>query len=195
MQVLVEKMGCVLMKPRLIEDERGWFQIPFNIDDIRKLGLFFNNVCQLNHSLTMNKGIVRGPNFQVQPYNQTKVVRVVKGSIYSVAIDINPDSLTFGKAVGFHLSAENKYIMYIPNTFAHGFTVLEDLTEMEYFTDNIYCKDNAKSIFFDDKNITDFETGLSIDWSFGDSVLLSDVKSEKNANAPTLKEFINRGLL
>ena len=79
MRILDRKLGCVLLEPRIIQDQRGWFQIPFSVQDVRSLGLNFNSVYQLNHSLTITKGIVRGPNYQKRPYNQAKVVRVIKG--------------------------------------------------------------------------------------------------------------------
>ena len=76
------------------------------------------------------KGIVRGPNYQKSPYNQAKVIRVIKGAVYSVGIDIDPSSKNFGKTAGFYLSEENHLLMYIPNTYVHGFTVLQDGTEL-----------------------------------------------------------------
>ena len=79
MRILDSKLGCVLLEPLIIQDQRGWFQIPFSIQELRSLGLRFNSVYQLNHSLTISKGIVRGPNYQRRPNNQAKVVRVIKG--------------------------------------------------------------------------------------------------------------------
>ena len=190
MKILNTKLDCVLLEPTLIHDDRGWFQIPFNIQEIRDLGLAFNTVYQLNHSLTEFKGVVRGPNYQQRPFNQAKVIRVVKGSVYSVGIDIDSNSPSFGKAGGFILSTKNRYLMYIPNTYAHGFTVLEEDTELEYLTDNEYSFQCAKSIWFADKEMIDCESGKPIDWTNGGLVELSNVKSEKNANAPLLKDII-----
>ena len=190
MKIIEKKLDCVLLMPSIIKDNRGWFQIPFNVQEIRDLGLQFNSVYQLNHSMTTIKGIVRGPNYQCRPYNQAKVVRVIKGAVYSVGIDIYPRSETFGKAAGFLLSEQNRYLMYIPHTYAHGFTVIEENTELEYLTDNEYNRLSAKSIWFADNGITDIESSEPVDWTYGGAVVLSDIKSEKNANAPLLKDSV-----
>lgn len=190
MKIIDSKLDCVLLIPSIITDNRGWFQIPFSVQEIRDLGLQFNSVYQLNHSLTTIKGIVRGPNYQCRPYNQAKVVRVIRGAVYSVGIDIDPQSKTFGKAAGFLLSEHNHYLMYIPNTYAHGFTVIEENTELEYLTDNEYNQASAKSIWFADKGITDIESKQSVDWTYGGAVILSNIQSEKNANAPLLKDSV-----
>ena len=188
MQIIERKLDCALLDTRKINDDRGWFQVAFNIEDIQELGLAFNSVYQLNHSKTGVKGIVRGPNYQKSPYNQAKVIRVIKGAVYSVGIDIDPSSKNFGKAAGFYLSEENHLLMYIPNTYAHGFTVLQDGTELEYLTDNRYNYDSAKSIWYADEQIIDIDTGKQLDWSYGGAVELSNIKSDKNANAPRLKD-------
>lgn len=190
MEIIDHRLGCVLLVPTIIHDNRGWFQIPFSSEDINAIGLQFNSVFQLNHSMTVAKGIVRGPNYQMRPYNQAKVVRVIKGAAYSVGIDINHESNTYGKAAGFLLTEDNKRLMYIPNTYAHGFTVLEDGTELEYLTDNRYSYEHAKSIWYADEEIIDVDTGKTIDWSYSGTVTLSNIKSEKNANAPLLKDTI-----
>lgn len=188
MNIIERKLECVLLDTRIINDDRGWFQVAFSIEEIQELGLAFNSVYQLNHSRTGTKGIVRGPNYQKRPYNQAKVIRVIKGAVYSVGIDIDPQSKDFGKAAGFYLSEENQLLMYIPNTYAHGFTILQEGTELEYLTDNRYNYDSAKSIWYDDEQIIDIDTGKKLDWSFGGVVELSNIKSEKNANAPMLKD-------
>ena len=190
MEIVDFKIGCAILLPKIIQDNRGWFQVPFNVHDLRGLGFRFNSVYQLNHSMTDYKGVVRGPNYQMRPYNQTKIVRVIKGSVYSVGIDIDPKSSTFGKAAGYVLSESNHYLMYIPNTYAHGFTSLEDKTELEYLTDNEYNYSCAKSIWYDDREIIDIETDIQLDWTCGGQVVLSNIKSEKNANAPLLRDSV-----
>ena len=186
MKLLKKDIGCALLEPTIIKDGRGWFQIPFNIDEINSLGLKFDRVFQLNHSYTSESGIIRGPNYQKRPYNQAKVVRVIKGSVYSVGIDIDPKSRNYGCSVGYTLSARNKRLMYIPNTFAHGFTVLEDDTELEYLTDNYYNSAAAKSIQFDDSF---YNHGKGIDWSVNNTVELNLInRSEKNRKAPGLMD-------
>ena len=123
MKILDEKLGCKLIGIERIVDNRGWFQIVFNQNDLDKIGVDFRGVCQLNHSRTEKTGIVRGLNYQDVPYAQSKVVRCIKGALYSVAVDIDPCSETFGKWCGYELSEENEYLMYIPRLFAHGFIV------------------------------------------------------------------------
>lgn len=185
MELIKKELSAVLLKPSLIHDLRGWFEIPFNIDDIRKFQLDFKSVCQLNHSYTKYAGIVRGPNYQQNPFQQSKIIRCIRGSLYSVGIDINPKSSNFRKYCGFVLSAENGFLMYVPRTYAHGFVTLEDNTELEYFTDEIYCSESAKSIAWNDSDI-------GIDWTFGNSVKLKcDIMSEKNKNAPRLREILS----
>lgn len=188
MKLLSTKLSTHLLEPAVIPDVRGWFQVAFSIEDLHKLNIPFNSVYQLNHSYTEHKGVVRGPNYQMRPYNQAKVIRVVKGAIYSVGIDIDPESENYGHSVGFYLSAENKYLMYVPNTYAHGFTSLEDDTEIEYFTDNVYCYEAAKSFRFDDKALIDESGAQGIDWTMEGKVNLNlSIRSDKNSNAPDFK--------
>lgn len=179
MEIIKRELDACLLAPKLIKDQRGWFEIPFSVQDLQALGLEWRSTFQLNHSFTTYKGTVRGPNYQVAPYEQAKVIRCVKGRLYSVGIDIDPKSPNYGKSVGFELSAENKYLMYLPKTYAHGFVTLEDGTELEYLTDNEYNYGSAKSIKWDE---------LGIDWTVGGQVeVLTDVMSDKNKNAPKLK--------
>ncbi|MBO4952671.1 MAG: dTDP-4-dehydrorhamnose 3,5-epimerase family protein [Lachnospiraceae bacterium] len=178
MQIIKQSLDAYLLAPKLIKDQRGWFEIPFSVQDLRALGLEWRSTFQLNHSFTTYKGTVRGPNYQEEPYGQAKVIRCVKGRLYSVGIELDRNSENFGKFVGFELSAENKYLMYLPKTYAHGFVTLEDGTELEYLTDNEYNYESAKSIKWDE---------LGIDWTVGGQVeVLTDVMSDKNKNAPKL---------
>lgn len=190
MKILEKKLGCALLEPAMIRDVRGWFQIPFNIEDLHALGLEFNTVFQLNHSYTEEKGVVRGPNYQKRPFNQAKVIRCTKGSLYSVAIDIDPDSPTYGQSCGFYLSEQNKCLMYVPNNYAHGFTSLEEGTELEYLTDNRYCYEAAKSFQFDDPAVLDESGRSGIDWTMkGQVELKKEIQSDKNRLAPAFSEI------
>ncbi len=190
MKLLEQKLGCALLEPALIRDVRGWFQIPFSIEDLHALGLKFNSVYQLNHSYTEEAGVVRGPNYQKRPFNQAKVVRCTRGSLYSVGIDIDPASPTFRNSCGFYLSAENRYLMYLPDSYAHGFVTLEPDTELEYLTDNRYCYEAAKSFQFDDPAVTDQNGTSGIDWTMGGAVVLrTDIQSDKNRLAPAFSEI------
>ena len=146
------------------------------------MNLQFKTVCQLNHSYTRNSGVVRGLNYQEKPYNQAKVVRVVKGSVYSIGLNIDQGSRFYSQWCGFLLTADSKHLMYLPSNYAHGFITMERDTELEYFTDNIYAKMSAKSVAWNDPDI-------AIDWTMnGDIVLDTSCMSEKNKAAPLLKE-------
>ena len=93
MKIIKRKIECALLEPTIIEDSRGWFQMPFSIVEINSLGLKFERVFQLDHSYSAESGIIRGPNYQKRPFNQAKIVRVVKGAVYSVGIDIDPNRI------------------------------------------------------------------------------------------------------
>ena len=175
MKILDKKLGCALLLPKMVNDKRGDFIIPFSNEDLDNIGLPFERVCQLNHSFTVSKGTVRGPNYQ-EPFPQAKIIRCIKGSLYSVGICLAGKSK--GKWVGYELSEKSKEVMYIPRGYAHGFVTLEDNTELEYLTDNKYCLEAAKSIKWDN---------LGIDWTVGGRVVVrQDLLSDKNRNAPNL---------
>jgi dTDP-4-dehydrorhamnose 3,5-epimerase len=181
MKVIQQCLECKLLEINRIRDNRGWFQVAFCLSDIKAIGVEFAGVEQLNHSMTEKAGVIRGLNYQSHPFNQAKLVRCTKGRLYSVAVDIDYDSPNYGKWCGFELSADNRYIMYIPNTYAHGFITMEDNTELEYFTDNKYSFEHTESIRYDDPNI-------AIDWSFNGRIAICEtILSEKNKNAPYLK--------
>ncbi|MDO4616649.1 MAG: dTDP-4-dehydrorhamnose 3,5-epimerase [Lachnospiraceae bacterium] len=190
MKILERKLGCVLLESSLIRDVRGWFQVPFSIEDLHSLGLEFSTVFQLNHSFTEQAGVVRGPNYQKRPFQQAKVVRCTRGSLYSVGIDLDPESPTRGHSCGFYLSAENRCLMYLPGSYAHGFVSLEAGTELEYLTDNRYCYEAAKSFRFDDPAVLDQSGRAGIDWTMGGAVELhTEIQSDKNRLAPGFAEI------
>lgn len=176
MQVIDSNLNCALLIPKVVEDPRGAFVVPFSIEDLKALNFPWEETHQLNHSFTTEKGTLRGPNYQ-DPYPQAKVIRCVNGSLYSVGICLNgPDK---GKWVGYTLTAKGKELMYIPRGYAHGFITLEDDTELEYLTDNVYCYEAAKSVRWDK---------LGIDWTVGGLVeVREDLLSEKNRSAPVLE--------
>lgn len=175
MLLINKKLGCALLLPKVVNDSRGIFCVPFSVSDLRNNNLHWEETHQLNHSFTSEKGTVRGPNYQ-DPFPQAKVIRCVNGSLYSVGICLSgPDK---GKWVGYELTAKGMECMYIPRGYAHGFVTLEDNTELEYLTDNQYCFAAAKSIKWDE---------LGIDWTVGGRVeVREELLSEKNKNAPKL---------
>ena len=181
MNIKEKQLEAVLLEPKIIKDQRGWFSVPFSTQDLSDLGLEWRTTYQLNHSYTELKGTVRGPNYQEVPYNQAKVIRCIRGRLYSVGIDIDPSSSNYGEHVGFELSAENGLLMYLPNYYAHAFVTLEDNTELEYLTDNEFNYESAKSIKWD---------ALGIDWTCGGQVeLKTEIMSDKNKNAPKLSKL------
>lgn len=181
MVVLEQKNGCILLENKKINDNRGWFSVQINADELSKYG--FKRIVQLNHSLTLEKGVIRGFNYQAAPFQQMKIVRCVSGSIYSVGVDIDPHSINFGKWVGYVLSADNCKLMLVPRTFAHGFITLEENSEMEYFTDEIYSFESAKSIRFDDPDI-------DVDWTVNGKICPNEnIISEKNRCAGMISDL------
>ena len=182
MKIIKKELACYLLESPVIQDLRGWFHVPFCAGDLQILGLNFGSVCQLNHSFTEHRGIVRGPNYQKKPFQQAKIVRCTKGALYSVGIDIDRNSITYGQWCGFVLSEKNKHLMYVPDSYAHGFITLEENTELEYFTDNLYSREHAVSFAWNDP-------AVAIDWTCGGQIEVnSAIMSEKNRYAPMLDE-------
>jgi len=140
-----------LLVPSVFQDSRGYFLETYNRQKLSALGMDAN-FCQDNESCSM-KGVLRGLHYQVAPYTQAKLVRVVQGSVFDVAVDIRADSPTFGRYVTAILTAENKHQFYIPRGFAHGFLVLEDNTIFSYKCDNFYNPPSERGIRFDDPEI------------------------------------------
>ncbi|WP_163196850.1 dTDP-4-dehydrorhamnose 3,5-epimerase family protein [Bifidobacterium platyrrhinorum] len=184
MEVVERSLGCLLLSNRRLDDNRGWFQIDFSIADLHAHGIAFDHVEQLNHSYTEHAGVIRGLNYQSAPFVQAKVVSCVAGAVYSVGVDITPDSSTFGQWCGWVLTPNNHRSMVVPRGYAHGFVTMQDNTELQYLTDNVYSYDHAKSIRYDDPD-------LDIDWTMQDAITLRpEILSSKNRNAPFLRDAI-----
>lgn len=176
----------VIIEPAVFGDDRGWFSESFNErrfhDELNRLGLTAPRAfVQDNHSCN-RKGVLRGLHFQVAPHPQGKLVRVVRGAAYDVAVDIRPGSPTFGQHVGVELSAENHRQLWVPEGFAHGFLALADDTHFLYKTTDFYAKDCERSIVWNDPS-------LAIDWPLtrldGPPAL-----APKDALAPSLREAL-----
>ena len=148
--------GLLVLHPQVFGDERGWFMESFNQQRfeaaLKALNLPIPTFVQDNHSCSQ-KGVLRGLHFQREPYAQGKLVRVVQGKVWDVAVDIRPNSKTYGEWVGVELSAENKTIFWIPEGFAHGFIALEDDTQFLYKTTNYYNKESEASIVWNDPTL------------------------------------------
>lgn len=166
----------VLIKPKLFEDPRGFFLETFREDTFAKAGIQEKFV-QENHSASQ-KGVLRGLHYQIR-HTQGKLVRVIAGEIYDVAVDIRRSSPTFGQWVGIILSAENKYQLWIPGGFAHGFYVLSEQAEVTYKVTDYYAPEWERSLLWNDPKI-------GVDWALGDRDV--PVLSPKDINAKTLAE-------
>ena len=157
----------VIIEPQVHGDHRGYFVETFRADKLEEFLGFKINFCQDNESKS-SKGVLRGLHYQLAPYAQTKLVRVINGRVLDVAVDIRKNSPTFGQHVAVELSGENKKQLLVPRGFAHGFVVLEDNTTFAYKVDSYYSPKCDRGIAFDDKD-------LDIDWILeNDELNLSD---------------------
>jgi len=161
-----------LIKPKVFQDNRGFFLESYSKKIFEEHGIGADFV-QDNHSMSVNKGVLRGIHFQKPPHAQAKLVRVVKGSVYDVIVDLRKDSTTFGQWEGYTLSAENFMMLFVPRGFGHSFCTLENSTEFLYKTDNLYAPDSDAGIIWNDPT-------LAIDWPVKDPIL-----SEKDGKLPT----------
>jgi len=167
--------GLLIIKPRVFEDERGYFFESWSKDAFKNAGLDINFV-QDNQSLS-SKSVVRGLHFQNPPFAQGKLVQVLKGSVLDVAVDIRENSDSYGKHVSVLLSGENKTMFWIPPGFAHGFSTLEDNTMFSYKCSGIYNKESEGSLMWND-------TDLNIDWQIKNPII-----SEKDQNSELFTNF------
>jgi dTDP-4-dehydrorhamnose 3,5-epimerase len=148
----LEISDVLVIEPQLFGDDRGFFFESFNQSKFEEeVGRKINFV-QDNHSKSI-KGVIRGLHYQLPPKAQGKLVRVIQGEVFDVAVDLRQTSPTFGKWVGEILSSENKKQMWIPEGFAHGFLTLSDAAEFLYKTTNFYSKEHERAIRWDDQTI------------------------------------------
>ncbi len=169
--------GLLVVEPKVFGDARGYFMEVFSEREFRSLTGQDVHFVQDNESMSA-KGVLRGLHFQMRPHAQSKLVRVVRGSVQDVAVDLRAGSPTFGKYFSVVLSGENKRMFYIPDGFAHGFLTLEDGTVFQYKCGAFYEPSSEASVRWDDPEI-------GIDWMMsGCSYILSD----KDRRAPLLSE-------
>lgn len=165
--------GVLILEPKVFGDARGWFMESWSKKKMEDAGIFVDFV-QDNHSFSAEKGTLRGLHYQLNPMAQAKLLRVSRGTIFDVAVDIRRGSPTHAKWVGIELSAENHRQLFIPRGFAHGFITLTNDVEVLYKADNLYAPECDGNIRWDDPEI-------GIKWPI-DPVVLSD----KDAAAPLL---------
>jgi dTDP-4-dehydrorhamnose 3,5-epimerase len=175
--IKTELEGLLIIKPEVYEDERGYFFESYNSEKFRQAGIDLKFV-QDNESKS-RKGVVRGLHLQAPPFEQGKLVRVMRGSVLDVAVDIRKNSPTYGKHASIELSGKNKWMYWIPPGFAHGFATLEDETIFFYKCTNVYNKDAERCFLWNDPEI-------NIDWGISDPVV-----SQRDSMAPRFMDFIS----
>lgn len=176
--IKTEIPGVLIVEPTVYGDERGYFFESFNEKEFKEKTGFKVHFVQDNESKS-RYGVVRGLHFQRPPYAQSKLVRVVKGEVLDVAVDIRSNSETFGKYVAVRLTGDSHRQFFIPKGFAHGFAVLSDEVIFQYKCDSFYNPASEGAIAWDDPD-------LAIDWQLPmDKVILS----EKDRSHPRLKDL------
>ena len=168
--------GCFIIEPKVLKDDRGYFMESYNLRTFQDKTGITQPFVQDNQSFS-TKGVLRGLHYQTGEHAQAKLVRVIQGEVLDVAVDIRPNSPTFGKYESVLLTGENQKQFYIPRGFAHGFLVLSDTALFFYKCDNFYNKESEGGIIYSDASI-------GIDWKMNLNELLV---SEKDAILPELK--------
>jgi dTDP-4-dehydrorhamnose 3,5-epimerase len=163
--------GLLIIEPVVHSDSRGYFMESFNSDSFRKAGVSFVPV-QDNESRSA-KGVIRGLHYQLRPFDQAKLIRVIEGRILDVALDIRKSSKTFGKWFDIELDSENRKQLFIPRGFAHGFSVQSDFAVIQYKCDNLYRPASERGISVSDP-------ALGIDWKTDPSIAIISEKDIKN---------------
>ena len=179
--IKTELNGVVIVEPRIFEDSRGYFFESYNEAEFVKNGIT-NRFIQDNQSKS-SYGVVRGLHCQTGNHAQAKLVRCLYGRVLDVAVDIRPNSQTFGKYISVELSDENKRQLFIPRGFLHGFSVLSETAVFAYKCDNLYCKESEFGVRFDDPDI-------NVDWRIPAEKIIT---SEKDRIAKRLKDVLNHG--
>ncbi len=175
-KIETEIQDLVIIEPTVFEDSRGFFLESYNYNDFKEIGID-NIFVQDNHSKS-SKGVLRGLHFQKGEFAQAKLVRVLKGAVLDVAVDLREDSKTFGKYVAIELSEENKRMFFIPRGFAHGFLALTDEVESYYKCGNFYVPQAEDGLIWNDVD-------LKIEWNFkkyniNEKELIISEKDKKN---------------
>lgn len=173
-----ELKGCFILEPTVFEDERGYFFESYNENKMEQILGYKPTFVQDNQSKS-SYGVVRGLHMQAGEHSQAKLVRVVEGAVIDVAVDVRPNSPTFGQSVAVELSADNKRQLFIPRGFLHGFSVISETATFFYKCDNGYNKAS-------ENGINPLDETLAIDWQIpADQMILS----EKDQEAQTFETF------
>lgn len=167
--------GVVIIEPSVFGDDRGYFMETYNYNEFKENGI--DNVFVQDNQSKSRKGVLRGLHFQ-KTFSQAKLVRVIKGAVFDVAVDLREGSATYGKWVGVELTAENKRQFFIPKNFAHGFLVLSDEAEFVYKCDDFYHPEDEGGLLWNDPTV-------NIEWPITEDMEI--LLSEKDKKNPTLK--------
>ncbi len=173
-----EIKGLALIIPKIFRDERGYFFESYNKEKLDEFLGISVDLVQDNESMS-NKNVLRGLHFQEPPHEQAKLVRVIRGSVTDVCVDIRSNSSTYGESIKIDLNAVNQHVLYIPAGFAHGFVSREDKTIFSYKCSGFYNKDSENSIRWNDPD-------LNIDWQVTDPIV-----STKDQVAGSFKQLIS----
>jgi len=172
--------GLYIIEPKVWEDDRGYFFESF------KEQIFEENIGKINfvqdNESKSSYGVLRGLHYQLPPFAQSKLVRVVFGKVIDVAVDIRKNSPTFGKHVSVELSGENKKQLFIPKGFAHGYIVISEEVIFQYKVDNYYSKEHERGILFNDPE-------LKIDWKLNEEEILISGKDKLNKSLNQAEYF------
>ncbi|MCR5222314.1 MAG: dTDP-4-dehydrorhamnose 3,5-epimerase [Lachnospiraceae bacterium] len=172
--------GLKVITPKVFGDERGYFMETYNLQDFEEAGI--PQVFVQDNQSASKKGVLRGLHFQIH-YPQDKLVRVIRGEVFDVAVDLREGSATYGQWFGVRLSEENKKMFFIPKGFAHGFLVLSDYAEFTYKCTDFYHPNDEGGIIWNDPEI-------GVEWPLEEGVEL--IFSEKDRKWPTLSELLQK---
>jgi dTDP-4-dehydrorhamnose 3,5-epimerase len=158
--------GVLIVDSDVFSDERGTFTRAWMPEEFRAHGLE-TRIAQCSMASNRRKGTIRGLHYQVAPFEEVKLIRAVRGSVFDVAVDLRPDSPTYGRWTGVTLSADNRRMLYVPRGMAHGYQTLTDFTEVFYFVSAPYSPDHQRGLRWNDPR-------LKIDWPLGSPTVVSD---------------------
>lgn len=173
----------ILIEPNIHSDDRGYFVETFRQDLFEEAIGYKVNFIQDNESKS-TKGVLRGLHYQLPPYTQAKLVRVIEGRVLDVAVNIRKSSPTFGQHVSVELTAQNKHQLFVPHGFAHGFVVLSDSATFAYKVDNYYSREYDRGIAFNDAR-------LKIDWQFSEEEFQLSDKDKTHPSLANAKDLFD----
>ena len=184
MKFIPQSIPDVLLIELIVHrDERGYLVETFRQDMLDQILGYKVNFIQDNESKSISRGILRGLHYQSPPYTQSKLVRVIKGKVLDVAVDIRINSPTFGKHVSVELSEDNNKQIFLPRGFAHGFAVLSDGAIVSYKVDEYFSAEHTEGIAYNDKDI-------AIDWGLSETDIKVSIQDQNNPNLVNIKKLL-----